>query len=508
MLKHFTSHWASAESPALRIHFVVWAVSAVCCLIGLGIMRPAAAGDAAPRPNIILVLSDDVGYGDAGCTGNPVIKTPNIDRMYNEGVRFSDFHVSPTCSPTRSSIMAGRHEFHSGVTHTTLERERLSLKATTIAQVLKSSGYTTGVFGKWHLGDEDPYQPRKRGFDEAFIHGSGGIGQAYPGQSGGDAPGNKYFDPVILHNDVFEKQTGYCTDIFFGQAQKWIEEVQGKQPFFAYITPNAAHAPLDCPKQYEEMYTGKVEPNVAKFFGMITNIDDNIGRLLATLKKLGIDDNTLVVYMNDNGGYGPACRVYNAGMKGNKGTAHNGGTRAISLWRWPGHLQPATCDKLAAHIDLFPTFAELAGAKVPDDVSGRLEGFSLVPLLKNPQAAWHDERMLFTHVGRWLAGEEPKKYGLCSVRWQQYLLVREMDHWQLYDLLADPGEKTDLGKQQLELVARLDKAYDAWWAATLPLLENEQAYKTAPQQMPFFERYYRQYAGPGPNNVPPKSAEK
>ncbi|MCX7011075.1 MAG: sulfatase-like hydrolase/transferase, partial [Candidatus Sumerlaeota bacterium] len=282
--------------------------------------RAAWVGDplSGRRPNIILVLTDDQGYGDLHCHGNPVVVTPHLDRMHDESVRLADYHVSPTCSPTRCSIMTGRHEFKSGVTHTILERERMSLKATTIAQVLKSAGYTTGIFGKWHLGDEADHQPNRRGFDEVFIHGGGGIGQTFPG-SCGDAPGNTYFDPCILHNGTFEKTSGFCTDVFFGQAEKWIEAVKGKQPFFAYIPTNAPHGPLSCPENYLKMYEGKVNDNVAKFFGMITNIDDNVGALLAKLREWGIERDTLVVFMNDNGGTGGKS-VWNAGMRTGKGT--------------------------------------------------------------------------------------------------------------------------------------------------------------------------------------------
>src|SRR6266446_2544866 len=174
------------------------------------------------KPNIVIVMPDDVGYGDYACLGNPVNKTPAVDAFWKQSVRFTDFHVSPTCSPTRSALMTGRHEFKNGVTHTINERERLTLKATTIAQVLKSAGYATGIFGKWHLGDEAQYQPDKRGFDEVYIHGAGGIGQSYPG-SCGDAPGNKYTNPALLHNGKFEKTTGYCTDVFFDRALRWVE---------------------------------------------------------------------------------------------------------------------------------------------------------------------------------------------------------------------------------------------------------------------------------------------
>jgi arylsulfatase len=479
------------------------------------------------RPNIILILTDDQGYGDLARNGNPVIKTPNIDRLYDEGVRFEDHHVSPTCSPTRCSILTGRHEFKSGVTHTINERERMSLKATTIAEVLKTAGYTTGIFGKWHLGDEEPYQPQNRGFDEVFIHGAGGIGQSYPG-SCGDAPGNTYFSPVILHNGVFEKTNGYCTDVFFNQAVKWIEGRKSDRPFFCYIPTNAPHQPHQVPEEYEKLYAGRLEAyfpegrgqpdtegknkdkspktspavEAAKFLGMITNIDDNVGRLLAKLKELGIDRNTLVIFMNDNGGTA-GCRIFNAGMKGAKGTAHNGGTRAMCLWRWPGTLKPASTHGLTAHLDFFPTLAELAGAKVPAETAAKLEGFSLIPLLGNAQGPWHDDRMLFTHVGRWGVGEPPMKYGPCSVRWRQYLYFpKAADKGELYDLQADPGENKNIAAQHPDVVDRITKAYDQWWDETLPCLVNEDAYKTAPAMNPFKELYWQQYQGPGPNNVP------
>src|SRR4051812_25462033 len=203
--------------------------------------QPARAAEPANllnrKPNIIFILTDDQGYGDLSCHGNPILKTPYLDRLHDEGVRFTDFHVSPTCAPTRSALLTGRHEFKNGVTHTILERERLTLKATTLADVLRASGYTTGIFGKWHLGDEAAYRPGRRGFDEAFTHGCGGIGQSYPG-SCGDAPRNSYFDPVILHNERFVKTRGYCTDVFFAQATSWIASVKGKKPFFCMIATN------------------------------------------------------------------------------------------------------------------------------------------------------------------------------------------------------------------------------------------------------------------------------
>jgi len=471
-------------------------LAALSLQLGIGNFAQATAL-AGKRPNIFFVLTDDQGYGDISAHGNPVLQTPNMDRLHDEGVRFTDFHVSPTCAPTRSALLTGRHEFKNGVTHTILERERLTLRATTLAQVLKGAGYATGIFGKWHLGDEAEYQPGRRGFDEVFVHGAGGIGQTYPG-SCGDAPGNTYFDPAILHNGKFEKTRGYCTDVFFGQAMKWVESVKGGQPFFCYLPLNAVHAPLQVRPEDEARYAGKVkDANTAKYFGMCANVDDNLGRMLAWLKARGLEENTLVIFMNDNGGTG-GVRVFNAGMRGSKGTPWLGGTRAASFWRWPGTLQPADCGALAAHLDFFPTIAELAGAKLGAPVAAQVEGRSLVPLLENPSAPWAD-RVLFTHLGRWPKGAEPgnAKFRMCSVRRPRWHLVSEnggkIPAWQLFDVQADYGEKNDVAMQNPEVVKELAAAYDQWWDSVQPMLVNENA--VGPRVNPFKELYWRQFGG-------------
>lgn len=468
-------------------------------------LADALAAADPPRPNIIFIMSDDQGYADLGRHGNPILKTPNLDKLYDQSVRFTDFVVSPTCSPTRTSLMTGRHEFRSGVTHTIHERERMSLKATTYVQLLREAGYTTGIFGKWHLGDEDAYLPEKRGFEKVFIHGCGGIGQSYPG-SCGDSPKNSYFHPTVWHRapggeGKFEATQGYCTDVFFAAAQKWIESQKGDQPFYACITPNAPHGPLNVPPEYEAKYADKVQDKqAAKFFGMIENIDDNVGRLIELLDRKGLSKNTLVIYMNDNGGTA-GVKVYNAGMRGSKVQPWWGGTRAMSLWRWPGRLGPSDVKVLCSATDLFPTLCELAGAKVAADVSAKLEGRNLVPLLHNLQTKW-DERYLFTHVGRWQPGTPPEKYGGCSVRFNKFQLVREGKKWSLYDIASDPAEKNDLSAAKPELAAQLEKAYDAWWESVQPDLSNEDAYKTAPKMNPWHVKYWKQFGGPGPNHAP------
>ena len=466
-----------------------------------------AAANAADKPNIILVMTDDQGYGDLACHGNPIIQTPHIDAFYKQAARFTDFHVSPTCSPTRSALMTGRHEFKNGVTHTINERERLTLKAFTTAQLLKSAGYTTGIFGKWHLGDEADHQPDQRGFDEVFIHGAGGIGQTYVG-SCGDAPDNKYFNPAILHNRVFEKTTGYCTDLFFGQALKWIDASRGKgQPFFAYITPNCPHAPLDCPPQYEAKYAGKVPPNVAKFYGMITNIDDNFGALMANLKEWGLEENTLVIFITDNGS-ATGSQTFNAGMRGAKGSPWQGGTRVPALWRWPaGFRGGRDIPALTAHIDIFPTFAEITGAQPPPEFAKQVEGRSLLPLLKDAAqpalrgtVPWAD-RYLVTHVGRWEKGQAAKShYAACSIRNSRFTLVnpvRQGEKWELFDLQADPGETKNVRAEHPGVVNELKLQLDKFWEEATPLLVNEDA--VGPAQNPFKVLYWKQFGG-GPKS--------
>lgn len=483
---------------------------------------------AGKRPNIIFVLTDDQGYGDLSSHGNPILKTPNMDRLNAEGVRFEDFCVSPTCAPTRSALLTGRHEFKNGITHTILERERLTPKATTLAQVLKNAGYTTGIFGKWHLGDEPDYWPSARGFDEMFIHGAGGIGQSYPG-SCGDAPGNKYFDPAILHNGTFEKTKGYCTDVFFAQAKKWIESVKGKQPFYCHLATNAPHGPYIARPEDKALFEGKVEgEDVQNFFGMLHNIDQNLGLLLDKLKEWGIENDTLVVFMNDNGGTA-GTKVFNAGLRAAKGSPWMGGIKASSLWRWPGTLKPAPVTKLTAHIDFFPTLAELAGAKLSDEVKAQVEGRSLVSLLENPNAEWAD-RQLFTHVGRWPKDADPQKYKFtnCSVRTSRWHLVNAnaarggqpkakaqgkakakapaakdanaivragpepmTASWQLFDLQSDPGEQTDLAAANPDIVKQLATAYDQWWDSVQPLLVNEKTPLAA--ENPFKTLYQKQF---------------
>lgn len=455
------------------------------------------------RPNIIFFLTDDQGYGDLSAHGNPILKTPNLDHLHSRSVRFTNFQVSPTCSPTRSALMTGRHEFRNGVTHTIHERERLNLEATTLAQTLQSAGYKTGIFGKWHLGDEDAYLPSQRGFDEVFIHGAGGIGQIFPG-SCGDVPGNSYFDPWIWHNHQFLKTQGYCTDVFYGEAIQWLEQQHHSgQPFFAFLPSNTPHDPfLAKPEDFALYKDTTPDPDVANFYGMLHNIDLNVGAVVKKLQELGIEQDTLLIFMNDNG-TSAGQRVYNVGMRGAKGSPWIGGTRAISFWSWSGRLAPADCAELSAHLDVFPTLVEIAGATMNARIQAQVEGRSLLPLLENPETRMPD-RYLITHVGRWPKFSDPNqfKYRGVAVRNRRWSLVSERGaaepQWQLFDLEADPGQQNDLTSEHPLIVSELSAVFEKWWSEIQPSLCNEDT--VGPELNPFAERYWRQFGG-GPNEA-------
>ena len=426
-------------------------VIAIVFLLLFASQRTAAADSPAP-PNIVLIMTDDQGYGDLGCHGNTVLKTSNLDRLHGQSVRLTNFHVDPTCSPTRSALMTGRYSSRTGVWHTIMGRSILRRDEVTLPDMLKAGGFATGIFGKWHLGDNYPYRPQERGFTEVLSCGGGGVGQTP------DFWGNNYFNNTFLHNGRQQKFEGYCTDVFFNNALQFIERSKDK-PFFAYIPTNAPHAPYNVADSYSKPYLDQGVPAPrAKFYGMIANIDENVGKLLAKLTELKLDERTIVVWMTDNGtaaGFDPKTGAgFNAGMRDTKGSEYDGGHRVPCFVRWPGKL-PAGRDvpRLTAHIDLLPTLLDLAGLKAPEKVA--LDGMSLVPLLKG--AGTLPERTLFVHSQRL---EHPEKWRKCSVMTERWRLVNGNE---LYDIQTDPGQKQDVAMQQAEVVADLRKRYDAWW---------------------------------------------
>lgn len=475
-------------------------------------------------PNIILVLTDDQGYGDISAHGSPDVVTPHMDKLLSQGISLTDFQVSPTCAPTRSAILTGRHPFKNGITHTILERERMALGITTLPQVLKKGGYTSGIFGKWHLGDEKEYQPESRGFDEVFIHGGGGIGQAYPG-SCADVPNNKYFDPTIKHNGTFVKAKGFCTDIFFTQALSWIKEkTNTNEPFFAYISTNAPHGPFIAPEKYKEKYIEQGYPEKSQgFYGMIENIDDNLGKLMSKIDEWGIADNTILIFMSDNGKtWGGSNSVhgetFNAGMKGFKGGTHEGGTRVPFFIRWPEKFKAGKkVNTLLNHYDILPTLADIAQVNTKDIPD--MDGQSFLPYLQQDNYET-DDRFRFVHVGRWPlnpnntgiyqgtqwvgtvedSNPEAAKYKRYAVRNERYRLVGNKE---LYDLFNDPGETKNIAEENPEIVTTMKEKYNVWWRNVRSFMVNEKA--TLANDKPFWVEYNLQKESNGiPNWVKPK----
>jgi arylsulfatase A-like enzyme len=477
--------------------------SAVVCAgllvggLGGGTVEGYATSLAGSRPNIILVLTDDQGMGDLSCMGNEVVWTPLLDRFYKHSTRFTDFQVSPTCAPTRSALMSGRVPFKNGVTHTILQRERMALDTFTLPQALQSAGYATGIFGKWHLGDEEAYLPGSRGFDEVLIHGAGGIGQT----ALGDFPPNGenlYFDNVLLHNDTIVQTQGFCTDVFFQAGLAWIKrQREAGQPYFAYISLNAPHAPLIAPENYKKRFLDLgYDEGTAGRYGMIENIDDNFGRMMAKLAEWQALEDTLVIFMTDNGAThlkgtlnGQSVTHFNANLKGAKNSPHEGGTHVPAFWSWQGKMgEGRDIDGLTAHIDLYQTFCDLAGVTLPTQMQA-LDGRSLVPLLEDAAAPW-PARELFIHCGRWPAGQVAgAKFSSSAVRTADWRFVNNRE---LYHIATDPGQQTDVIDAHPDVVQQLRAVYDRWWQSVLPLMVNENLPKVSPEDQPLAIRYYQQ----------------
>jgi arylsulfatase A-like enzyme len=425
------------------------AVSAVTLSMS-GSLKAEDFGDGSSRksrPNVILVMTDDQGYGDLGCHGNDIIVTPNLDELYAESIRLTDFHVDPTCSPTRSALMTGHYSSRTGVWHTIMGRSLLGRNEVTMADVFSASGYRTAIFGKWHLGDNYPYRPQDRGFQEVLIHGGGGVGQ------GPDYWGNDYFDDTYFHNGKPEKFEGYCTDIWFDGAMKFIEANKNR-PFFCYLPTNAAHGPYHVAEKYSKPYRDKgVKDSQANFYGMITNIDENMGRLTRRLKELNLEESTILIFMTDNGTSGS----YAGRMRGKKGSEYEGGHRVPFFIRWPasGLKGPCDIDRLSAHIDVLPTLIDLCGLKKPAGV--KFDGDSLVPLLKGEARNWPD-RTLLVHSQRI---EHPQKWRKSAVMTQRWRLINGKE---LYDIQADPAQKEDIADANPKVVEKLRQSYERWWA--------------------------------------------
>jgi len=419
------------------------------------------------RPNIILVMADNVGLTEFGINGNDTIKTPHLDTFAREGVQFDRFYCNPMCAPTRASLMTGRYYYRTGVIHTSRGGAKMHGDETTIAEHLKTAGYATGIFGKWHLGDNYPMRPQDQGFDSVLVHKSGRLGQVP------DKP-NSYFDPVLWSNGERVKKQGYCTDIFFEEAMGFIEDHRSRR-FFVYLPTNVAHTSgevgLQVHRKYSEPYKAKgLDDRTATVYGMITNLDENVGRLLDKLDALDLRRNTLIIFLTDDGN----VRIDVAGLRGRgQPSVYEGGLRVPCFVQWPAHLRTKglKIDAIASHIDILPTLMDVCGLSLPSKPV--IDGVSLLPLLEG-QDIRRPERMLFFQCHR---GLTPKRYQNCAVVTQRFKMVgypgtfndrkleTSRDHpvLELYDLAADPGENDNVAERYPDVLARLRTAYDAWF---------------------------------------------
>ena len=426
----------------------------------------------AEQPNIVIVIADDQGYGDLGHTGNPIIQTPHIDALASESTSLTDYHVAPTCSPTRAALMTGHWTDRTGVWHTINGRSMLRENEVTLGQLLKDNGYSTGMFGKWHLGDNYPYRPEDRGFDEVYRHGGGGVGQTP------DIWDNAYFDGSYFHNGTVVPAKGFCTDVFFRQANSFIKnQVDAGKPFFAYISTNAPHGPLHCPQKYLDMYSGQ-SAKIAAFFGMITNIDDNVGATRKFLEELGVSDNTLFIFTTDNG-TATGNEVFNAGMRGKKGSEYDGGHRVPFIAHWPaaGWNTEHHCDMLCHAVDVVPTVIGLAGGKNPQSL--QWDGVSIETFLDPKRKPAVGDRMLVTDSQRI---RDPIKWRKTAVMSQQWRLVNGE---QLFEIKKDPGQEKDVAPAHPQQVKKMKAFYDSWWNELEPtFLQTTEIYLGASEKAP------------------------
>jgi len=412
-------------------------------------------------------MTDDQGYGDLACNGNKVIKTPAIDALAGESVALTDYHVAPTCSPTRCALLTGHWTNRTGVWHTVNGRSMLRENEITLGQLFKDAGYQTGMFGKWHLGDNYPYRAEDRGFTEVYRHGGGGVGQTP------DVWNNAYFDGAYFHNGKIEKAKGFCTDVFFDQGRKFITKcAEADQPFFAYIVTNAPHGPLHAPQKYLDMYKGQ-PAGIAAFFGMITNIDDHVAQTRQLLRKLKIYDNTIFIFTTDNG-TASGANVFNAGMRGKKGSEYEGGHRVPFFMHWTaGVFKKRQVVKSLAHaVDVAPTLLDMCGVAKP--ASLKFDGTSLKPLFAGKKVAWAN-RMLITDSQRVRDPIKWRKSAVMSTTW------RLINGVELYNIADDPGQKKNLAKAHPDRVEAMRNFYEAWWKELEPTFsQTTEIYLGAP----------------------------
>ncbi len=429
------------------------------------------------RPNVVIVMTDDQGVGDFGFMGNPIIRTPHLDKMASRSVHMTNFWVSPVCAPTRASLMTGRYNYRTRCIDTYIGRAMMDTAEVTLAEHFSAGGYATGIFGKWHLGDNAPMRPQDQGFDEVLVHRGGGIGQP------SDVIGaeGKYTDPTLIHNGQETAFTGYCTDIYFNHAMQFMAEQKAKnKPFLSVITTNAPHGPFhDVPEDLYQAYkqvdfapysvqplNDKLHDNLRRIGAMITNVDDNMGSLFAFLKDKGLYDNTIVIFLTDNG---PNSLRYVGPYRGMKSHVHTGGIHTPLLFHWPDVIKTGvTRSQLAAHYDIAPTL--LAACDINKQGDLPFDGVNVLPAILYGQQVAPD-RSLYIQTHR---GDKPESEHHFAVVGPQYKLLRPSGFGretnpgnvplELYDYRADPGERQDLAASEPERLQSMLADYQRWFS--------------------------------------------
>ena len=459
---------------AAGIDGLMCAMACTIRLLALAILMMAASlrGEL-EHPNVLLVLTDDQGYGDLSSSGNPHLRTPNIDRLRAEGTDFSRCIAAPSGAATRAELLSGRHEFRCGVSHRMAGRNLIRREVPLLPGVFVAAGYRTAIIGKWDLGEAFPCRPEDRGFQDVFVHGGSGIGQCQ------DRWGNSYVDPWIRRNAGWVATKGYCTQVFVDEAKRWLAaRAADQQPFFLYLAPNAAHAPYEAPAGSAERFlkAGLKEPD-ASFYAMLEDLDARLGDLLAELERLQMAANTIVVFLSDNGS---AIGSWNAGMRGIKGSVDDGGVRVPACIRWPGKIAAKrVVDSLASPLDWFETLPRLCGVALPNPGTG--DGLDLSSALLG-KADFAKERMIFTHIGQWSGDDPPERHRSqgFAVRDQRWLL----SGLELFDMAADPGQQTNIFEPCPAEAARLLGAYGRWWNSLRATVREPVRYIIGSSQQP------------------------
>ena len=439
------THAPQLSRPARRRSIAAW-ILLLPALLSCG----PSPSEIDERPNVIIILTDDQGYGDMSAHGNPILKTPHLDKLHDESIRLTDFHVAPVCTPTRGELMTGLYALRNKAGMVPAGRNLMRRDIPTMPEIFSANGYATGLFGKWHLGDTFPHRPLDRGFQRAIWHKGWGFASEIEYD-------NDYYYTRYIDQEEIRYSDRFCTETWFDAAMRWMDEqASAGKPFFTYLSLNTPHYPFNALARHYFPYGSQVQdPLLAHFFGLIGIIDENVARLNQWLLDRGLRDDTILVFMNDNG-TAKGETVFNAGMRGMKGSPYDGGHRAICFIRWPGgDLGEPRAVSYASHVtDMLPTLADIVGVSLPAD--SEFDGASLAPVLRSDDGAGPDRKIIVQYGGR----IRPAKYSDSSVIWNDWRLVGEDE---LYDIASDPGQETNVAGSNPEIVKAMKAHYDEYW---------------------------------------------